>query len=134
MSETDVEVLRQAYEAFNRGDVVDAFDSFAPEFECDMSRAVGINVSRDTYNLAQFRRLVDEYAKSWESFQLGADEFIDAADHVVVPFTNRARSHTLGVDMQGRGTSVWTFRDGAIIRACLYQELDEAFEAAGMSE
>ena len=94
-------IVRQAYAAFNRGDVDAAFESLAPEFECDMSRAVGGNVSLDTYDLVQFRGLVDEYASSWESFQLGADEFIDAGDHVVVPFTNRARSRTLGVEMEG---------------------------------
>ena len=46
-------IVRQAYAAFNRGDVDAAFESLAPEFECDMSRAVGINVSLDTYDLVQ---------------------------------------------------------------------------------
>jgi ketosteroid isomerase-like protein len=98
-----------------------------------MSRAVGFNVDRDTYDRDQFRRLFDEYVSSWESFRLGAEEFLDAGDHVVVPFTNRARGRD-GIELQGRGTFVWTIRDGAIVRACLYQERDEALEAAGLSE
>ena len=51
MSE-NVGILREGYEAFNRGDVDAAFRDFAPEFECDMSRAVGFNVDRDIYDLA----------------------------------------------------------------------------------
>jgi len=132
MSE-NVGILREGYAAFNRGDVDAAFEVFAPEFECDMSRAVGFNVDRDIYDLAQFRRLLDEYVGNWEAFQLGPDEFLDAGDHVVVPFTNRAQGRD-GIELQGRGTFVWTLHDGAIVRACLYQERDEALKAAGLSE
>jgi hypothetical protein len=78
MSQENVEILREGYAAFNRGDVDAAFKDFAPEFECDMSRAVGFNVDRDIYDLDQFRRLFDKYVDSWEDFQLGADEFLDA--------------------------------------------------------
>jgi uncharacterized protein len=133
MSEENVEVVRAAFDAYNRGDVEAAFKDLAPEFECDMSRAVGFNVDRDTYNRDQFRRLFDEYVRSWESFRLGPEEFLDAGDHVVVPFTNRARGRD-GIELQGRGTFVWTIRGGAVVRACLYQDRDEALEAAGLSE
>ena len=126
-------MVREGSAAFNRGEVEAAFKDFAPEFECDMSRAVGINVDRAIYDLEQFRHLFDQYVGSWESFQLGADEFIDAGDHVVVPFTNRARGR-YGIELQGRGTFVWTIRHRAIVRACLYQERDEALEAAGLRE
>ena len=63
--------MRQGYEAFNRGDIEAAFKDFAPDFECDMSRAVGFNVDRDIYDIDQFRRLFDEYVGSWKDFQLG---------------------------------------------------------------
>jgi ketosteroid isomerase-like protein len=133
MSQENVEIVRKAYAAFNRGDAGAAFEDFAPAFECDMSRAVGFNVDRGSYDLVQFRRLLDEYAASWESFELGPDEFLDATDQVVVPFTNRAQGRD-GIELQGRGTLVWTIRDGTIVAGCLYQDRDEALEAAGLSE
>jgi ketosteroid isomerase-like protein len=133
MSQENVEIVHEAHAAFNRGDVDAAFKDIAPEFECDMSRAVGFNVEQDIYDLDQFRRLFDEYVGSWESFQLGPEEFLDAGDHVVVPFTNRVRGRD-EIEPQGRGTFVWTIRDRAIVRGCLYQERDEALEAAGLSE
>jgi ketosteroid isomerase-like protein len=133
MSEENVEIVRESYMAFNRGNVDAAYKHFVREFECDMSRAIGLNVGRDIYDLMQFQHLVEEYAASWESFQLGPDEFLDAGDQVVVPFTNRGQGRD-GIELQARGTFVWTIRDGAIVRACLYQERDEALEAAGLSE
>ena len=133
MSQENVEIVRAAHAAFNRGDVDAAFKDAAPEFECDMSRAVGFNVDQDIYDLDQFRRLFDEFVDSWESFQLGPEEFLDAGNDVVVPFTNRVRGRD-GIELQARGTFVWTIRDGAIVRACLYQEFEEALEAAGLRE
>jgi hypothetical protein len=70
MSEENVEIVRSGYAAFNRGDIDAAFKDFAPDFECDMSRAIGFNIDRDIYDLAQFRRMFDDYVASWEDFQL----------------------------------------------------------------
>ena len=69
----------------------------------------------------------------WESTRLGADELIDAGEHVVVPFTNRLRGRD-GIEVQARGIWLGTIRDGLIVRICLYQELQEALEAAGLRE
>ena len=45
----DLNVLvRRAFSAYNRGGVDPALKDFAPEFECDMSRAVGFNVDRES--------------------------------------------------------------------------------------
>jgi ketosteroid isomerase-like protein len=131
MSEENVEIVRASVEAYNRGEIEAGFKYFAPDFEFDMSRAVGFNIDRDAYNLEQFQRLFGEFVGSWESFRLGPDEFIDAGEHVVTPFTNQASGRD-GIELQARGTIVWTLRDRAIIRACLYQEFEEALEAAGL--
>jgi ketosteroid isomerase-like protein len=133
MSRENVDILRAAHDAFNRGDVDIAFGDFAPGFEFDMSRAIGVNITQDVYDLDQFRRLLAEFVGSWESFQLGVDEYIDAGEHVVTPFINRAAGRD-GIELEGRGAWLWTLRDGLIVRACLYQELDEALEDAGMRQ
>jgi ketosteroid isomerase-like protein len=133
MSQENVEMARAAVDAFNRGDVDAAFKDFAPDFAFDMSRAIGININRDVYDLDQFRRLLAEFTGTWDSFRLGVDEYIDAGDDVVTPFTNRLSGRD-GIELQARGTWVWTIRDGAIVRACLYQEFEEALEAAGLRE
>ena len=131
MSQENVEIVRAAIDAFNRGDVDAAFKDVIPDFEYDQSRAVGID--RGVFNLEQFRSLLTTFTDSWESFTIDADELIDAGEDVVMPFTNVARGRD-GIEVQARGIWVWTIRDGSIVRACLYQDRQEALEAAGVSE
>jgi ketosteroid isomerase-like protein len=131
MSQENVEIVRRNYAAFGRGDLDTAFEDFAPDFELDLSRAIGID--RGVYNLAQFRRLAESFLELWESVQPMADELIDAGEHVVMPFTNRQRGRD-GIEVQSRGTWLCTIRDGLIVRICLYQDKQEAIEAAGLRE
>ena len=131
MSQENVEIVRAAIDAFNRGDVEATFKDVSPEFEFDQTRAVGID--RGVYDLEGFRSLLASFTDNWESVTLGADELIDAGEHVAMPFTNVARGRD-GIEVQARGIWVWTIRDGSIVRVCLYQERQEALEAAGLSE
>jgi len=131
MSHENVEIVRAATDAYNRGDIDAAFKDVIPDFEYDQTRAVGMD--RGVFSLDEFRDLLAEFASSWESFTIGADDFIDGGEQVVMPFTNVARGRD-GIEVQARGVWVWTIRDGSIVRACLYQELQEALEAAGLSE
>ena len=131
MSQENVEVARAAIEAFNRADRDGALREAAPDFVLDMSRAAGPN--RGVYTLDQSRGVLDDLIGTWESFRLDPHEFIDAGKHVVVPWT----LHVLGRDgIEVRARTTWTFtiRDGAIERICLYQEREEALEAAGLRE
>jgi ketosteroid isomerase-like protein len=131
MSQENVEIVRAAIDAYNRGDVDGAFKDVAPDFEYDQTRAVGMD--RGVFNLEEFQSLLATFTDSWESFTIGADELIDAGDDVVMPFTNVARGRD-GIEVQARGIWVWTISDGSIVRACLYQERREALQAAGLSE
>jgi ketosteroid isomerase-like protein len=130
MSQENVEIARRAYEAWHRGDLDAASEDFAPDFELDMSRAIGTD--RSIYSLNQMRRLAEEFWEVWERIQVGA-EYIDAGEHVVISWANRLRGPD-GIEVQARGTWLCTIRDGLIVRICLYQEVEGALEAAGLSE
>ena len=130
MSQENVEIVRQGYEALNRGDFDAAFKDVAPDCEFDMTRAVGMD--RGVFDLDQFRSLWAEINDSWESVTVGADELIDAGEDVVMPFTNVNRGRE-GIEVQARGIVVWTVREGLVVRFCLYQDRREALEAAGLS-
>ncbi len=131
MSQENVEIVRNALAALNRGDLDAAFKDAAPDAEIDLTRAVGLDSS--VYDLDEFRRLSEEFAKSWDSVRYEADEYLDAGEHVVMPFTNHLLGRD-GIDVQARGTWLWTFRDGVVVRLCLYQVRQDALEAAGLSE
>jgi hypothetical protein len=50
-----------------------------------------------------------------------------------VPATQHLKGRD-GIEVAVRGTVVWTIRNGAIERATLYQERQDALEAVGLSE
>ena len=96
-----------------------------------MSRAVG--PISGVYGLDQIREVWDDLADIFESSRIEPHEFIEAGEHVVVPWTFHAMGRD-GIDVQARTTWTFTIRDGAVERLCMYQERHEAFEAAGLQE
>ena len=130
MSQENLDIARRAYVALHRGDLDAGFENFAPDCALDLSRSLGID--RGVYSLDQMRRLMEELLEAWETIQVGG-EYIDAGEHVVMQFTNRLRGRD-GIEVQARGAWLCTIRDGLIVRICLYQEVQEALEAAGLSE
>ena len=131
MSQENVEIVRTVLAALNRGDLDAAFKDAARDAEVDLTRAVGLDSG--VYDLDEFRRLSEEFAKSWDSVRYEADEYLDAGEHVVMPFTNHLLGRD-GIDVQARGIWLWTIRDGVVVRLCLYQVRQDALEAAGLRE
>jgi ketosteroid isomerase-like protein len=131
MSQENVEIVRASIDAYNQGDWDAALKDVAPGCEFDLSRATGPR--RGVHSLDQMRRFLDEFGgfEAFESVRVEADEYIDAGEHVVVPLTLHARGRD-GIEVEARPTNVWTIRDGAIVRVCLYQERNDALEAAGL--
>src|SRR3989442_9146163 len=105
MSQENVEMVRASIDAMNRGDMNAAFKEVAPDAEADQSRAVGMDGS--VYSVDQFRRVAEEFARSWESVRYEAGEFIEAGEHVVTPFTSHFRGRD-GIEVEARATWLWT--------------------------
>jgi ketosteroid isomerase-like protein len=133
MSEANIQVVQQAFDALNRRDVDGFLAGTEPDVVQDWSRALG--PQRGIY------RGHDEVARFlhswWDAFDesvLVVDELIGAGDQVVAVFHGRQRGRASGVEVEGRGAVlVWTVRNGKAVSATLYQERDEALEAAGVS-
>jgi ketosteroid isomerase-like protein len=131
MSKQNVELIKAALDAANRDDWDALFQDMTPGFELDMSRAVG--PLHGVFDLDRVRRALVEFAEHWESVRVDPHEFIEAGDLVVVPYTLHLRGRG-GIEVVSRPTTVWTIRDGAIERVCMYQERRDALEAVGLSE
>jgi ketosteroid isomerase-like protein len=131
MSRENVQIVRATLDAINRGDLDSAFTQVAPDAVMDQSRAIGMD--RGVFTAEQFRAVAEEFASGWEAVRYQADEFIEAGEHVVTPFTNRMLGRD-GIELQARGVWVWTIHNGVVVRLCLYQERKEALEAVGLRE
>jgi ketosteroid isomerase-like protein len=130
MSKQNIEIVRAATEAFGKGDLDAALKDASADFEYDLSRANG--PFRGVYGLDETRRMMREFTESWESVDYASDEIIDAGEHVVTTTTMRFQGRG-GIDVQARPAFVWTIREGKLSRICMYQERDDALEAAGLT-
>jgi steroid delta-isomerase-like uncharacterized protein len=130
-AEANVDTVRKAIDAFNRGDV-DAMLALAGEdFEYDWSRSVGPNsgVYRGPEGFMEF---INEQWSVFDDFKLEAHEFIARGRHVVVPIAAHARGRE-GVPVSASSVHLYTFEDGRLVRITLFQELEEALAAAGQT-
>ena len=127
----NAELVEAAIAHLNRGDWEAALEHAAPDFELDFSRATGL--VHGVFDLATAPQVFAEYAGMWESSRLEVEELITAGDDVVVPMTVRVTGRD-GIEVTSRPTYVFTIRDGALARLCMYQEREEALAEIGVSE
>jgi ketosteroid isomerase-like protein len=131
MSQENVAVARAFLEAYNREEFDAALELGAPGLVLDFSRALG--PYRGVYRRNEIRGFLEELNATFESVRFEPRDFIDAGDYVVVPLIIHFEGRD-GIKVKADTTNLWMFRDGAVERIVLYQELHEALEAAGLAE
>jgi len=130
MSQANVDIARSSIDAYNRRDIESILDVATADFELDLSRAAG--PLNGVYGRDRIEGFWAEITDSWESARIEPHEFIEAGEHVVVPWTMHLTGRD-GIEVRARVTWVWTFRDGAVERLSMYQELEDALQAVGLS-
>jgi ketosteroid isomerase-like protein len=110
MSRQDVEILKNAYGALNRGDIVGAVDVLEADAEwsehSDLPEA-------DTYRgRDSIRSFLEDYLESWHEFHQETEQLIDAGDKVAVLLHLLARGKGSGIEVEARYAHVWTMREG----------------------
>jgi len=130
MLQENVEIVRRAIEAFNRGDFDGALQDAAPDATVDWSRARGLNAGVYVGHDA-IRRFWTDLAETFERLTTVANEFIPYREHVVVPLTGRMTGRG-GIQVETRTATVATFRDGRLVRWTMYQDKPEALKAVGL--
>jgi len=137
MSQENVEIVCQVYDAVARQDTERVFALYDPEVELDGSqspyRDLGIGgVYRGHDGLRMFFR---EYQEPWESIEDDCEELIDAGEHVVSVVHSRARGRASGAEVESRAQyGLWTIREGKVVRVAWFKTRGKALEAAGLSE
>jgi ketosteroid isomerase-like protein len=131
MSQDNAEIVRRNIDAFNQRDVDDIVRDWDPEIEADWSRSRGPEAGI-YHGPAAVLDLWRTYFDVFDRVTVCPDQFIERGEYVVVPnhvhFRGRDR-----VRVQTQNALVATLRNGRIVEWCLFQERDEALEAAGAS-
>jgi ketosteroid isomerase-like protein len=130
MSEEDVEIVRRAYAAFNRGDRDGAVADVTLDAEYIPSEAFPESrVRRGPEDVKNFMSwLWDEF----EDARLDTHEFIDLGDKVLVSMTIRARGRQSGAEASWDVRHIWEIGDGKVMRCQAFMSADQAREAAGL--
>jgi ketosteroid isomerase-like protein len=131
MSQENVDVVRQALDAYTQRNI-GALRSLAdPDMELDWSASRGwlAGVYR---GIDEALRFYSGYFEAFDEIVIKPDSFIEAGDSVVVPNVAYQRGRD-GIDVSARSTLVFTLGSRRITRICLYQETEEALKAVGLA-
>jgi ketosteroid isomerase-like protein len=111
MSQENVEIVRAAIDAWSRGDWDTALKDTAPDFEYDLSRAIG--PIRGVYRRDQTEEAWRDFTEGLTFARIEPHELIEAGEHVVVPWTYHAVGRD-GIEVQARTTWLFTLRDSRV--------------------
>jgi len=125
----NVEIARQSYDAYVRGDMEAALAMVDPEIEI---------YDHDILDAGEYRGLEGmlrwqvDWDSSWESWRWEAEDFVDVGDRVVVVLRLYAKGRHSGVDVERLDGAVWTLRASKAVRLDYYGSKDEALKAVGL--
>jgi ketosteroid isomerase-like protein/catechol 2,3-dioxygenase-like lactoylglutathione lyase family enzyme len=130
----NVEIVRQIYDSWSRGEMRAGVDQFDPEirFESFMPDSTRRIVCQSVGEIEKFMR---EFLAEWKGYRILGDEFrAVGGDKVFVIGRQAGTGRRSGVAVEGPVHSVWTFRNAKVVRLVFEPELVQALEAAGLSD
>ena len=124
-----MDLILAGCDALNAGDLDALMESWAPDIEVDLSRALGPLTG--VYRGEEAQRAFIDFFESWQSVRMELHEFIEEGEYLVIPLTMHLVGRD-GIGVQARNTWTFTIRDGMVVRTCLYQDKQEALKAVGL--
>ena len=132
MSQENVELVRRLFDAWTRRDLTAVQELCDPELVVDRSNSMA--EARIYRGWEEVNEFWEDWSAMWADFGWDLDEFIVAGDGVVVTGRFRGRGATSGAEVEANVSQVFTFRNGKLVRAKLFQNRQDALEAAGLEE
>jgi ketosteroid isomerase-like protein len=135
MSRANVEVLRRAYEAWNQQDL-DAFLSVVhPDAEWRGPDDLFLGIKSVYRGHAGVREWWNAVKEPWDYFKSHVQRIFAGGDKVVTVVRFEAVGKESGAKVELPFlTNVVELKDGLIVKFNAYYSLDEALDAAGLSE
>jgi uncharacterized protein len=133
MSQENVELVRRAFEAFDRGDMEGVVADFGPYFEYVATGAIpGV---RGVYRGAGgYRRFLEAFVGEFDDVHVKTLDFNEAGDQVLVSVTIRGSGRRSRAETSWSFWLLWQVREGKVVRGQGFTSRDEALEAAGLRE
>src|SRR5436190_682712 len=125
MSQENVEIVRSIYRAVERGDYSSS-EWADPDIEF-----VAPHEERPMRGVEAMQRSWREFLGAWKDFRAEPEEIIDAGEQVLV----LEKVGGSGAPAEGlRSASLFTFREGRVVRLAQYTNRAKGLEAVGLRE
>jgi ketosteroid isomerase-like protein len=127
----NVAAVRRFTDAFNRLDIDSLLADADPEIELrEWPTAPG---AQTYHGVDGVRQALDSWFESWEWMRVEILEVREVDDRVLFTLHQRARGKGSQLEVEIKSFSVYTFRNGKVVRIELFTELEPALEAAGLT-
>ncbi len=134
MSQENVEIVREAFEASQGGDAEKTARLLDPEVEFH-GTVGGLQEGEIAHGQSEIDEKFEAHdLEAWEERRLEAEEFIDAGDNVVVLLHEYRRGKGSGIELETETAVVVAVSGGRVVRLQGYMDRAAALEAAGLSE
>ncbi len=132
MSDANINIVRDMYDAFGRGDIAAITAVMDPAIEWNEAENFPYAdnnpyVGPDAVVEGVFGRI----ASDWEYWSLDTESFLDAGDYVVVTGRYHACHRQTGNEIRAQFAHVWTLREGRVIRFQQYADTAQVAQAVG---
>jgi ketosteroid isomerase-like protein len=128
MSRENVEIVRDLYEAYLRGDGETARAAFHPEVEWDARHQPDGRIYHGHAGIREFFR---DWRSVWDNTSVQPEEFLDAGDQVVV--ITRETTSRSGLEITEQHAEIYTLINCKVVRWRGYSDPADALDAAGLS-
>jgi len=129
MSQENVEIVRELWDAYSRGNidrVIALSDPYVVLVTLEEGPLYGPDAVRANYA---------RWMEAWrEEPETTVEEVIGSGDHVIVIACFRGRGRGSGVRVAQRLYEVYTLRNGKVLRVDEFSDRDQALEAVGLRE
>ena len=132
MSQQNIELVRRAFGAINRGDVDGALELGADDFEMDWSNSIG--PAKGIYRgREEIREFQTTFLDAFEEVRWDPQEIIEVDDSRLIIVNHiRMRGRGSGVEVDAVGAQLWTITEGLARSVKLYQSKGDALDAVGL--
>ena len=130
MGPRDEELVRRAFEHWNRGEWEAALENIDPDVEWRTATPL-LDLPQVSHGHDSVRAFWQTWSSSWTNIRIEAEEFIPAGDELLVLVRWRATSQA-GIEVDQPVAFRFLIQDERTTRFISYWERSEAFEALGL--
>jgi ketosteroid isomerase-like protein len=134
MSRENVEIVRRTYAEWAQGNMKAGVELFDPQivFESFMPDSTERVIAKGPEAVEAFMR---EFLAQWRDYRLIGEDFREVGtNQVAVSGHQSATGRASGIATFDSMCSVWTFREGQVVRLVFERDMAKALEAVGLRE